>query len=224
MENFVDFLINNDSIEDVWNKIYGSQEKLTAIGLGGHRVDNPNLKETPINQISTLEVLKELAKDCEAVYNFSSFGMNSIYYEEDKRTFYLDDVYTKTSDMNNSYNWSSPLTNDINWNTFYIDDNGTMLVILNIQDGCSDVRTGYYMQIGLLYNSKYWSFITKLANLEESTYKSFSIDDFSFSFNIFDEYGKYDIYNENLNIEIESKYIGDVDDCKQWIKDKKYLE
>ena len=153
--------------------------------------------------------------------------MNGIMQQvhKDNREFYLDDFLTETSDCDNSYNWSSPLTNDINWITFYDDDNETMLVILNIQDGCSDVRTGYYMQIGLLYDYNDWeSFVMKLYNLEEIRYKSFRIDDFFFSFNIFSEYGNYDIDNGNLNIEIESKYIGDIDDCKKWIENKGYLE
>ena len=41
---------------------------------------------------------------------------------------------------------------------------------------------------------------------------------------MFNEGGTFNIYNESLDIDLYDVYVGDYNDCIDYIKNKKYLE
>lgn len=202
--------ITSRQIENIFNKNYKSSSKVCQFGQS---INNPNLNNENLDIISTLDILKDLYNEATNVYNLSKLDMHNL----DGTNFeYLQDYETEHV---NTYNWSAPITNDLDFKVFKINDK--IYLDICVQNGYSDARCGY--QIGFLFefdNLEHW--YECFENID-AKYKSFDIDGFSFDFDIFNEGGTFNVYNESLDIDLYDVYIGDFNDCVNYIENKEYL-
>lgn len=203
--------VNSQDIKTIFNASYRKRSEVTQFG---QVIPNPNLKERP-DMIDTLDILCDLYDEAEVVYDLTAYNMHNL---EGTNFEWLED-YELTA--NNSYNWSSPLTNDIDFRVYKVESH--LFISVAVHNGYSDARCGYMVEFLYKFDTSYspddWAVI--FSELPSSV-NSFSIDDYIFSFDIFGEFGVYNVWhnlaqdNEEYDI-----YIGDYDDCVKWVEERK---
>ena len=205
--------ISTAQFSDLIKDVFCSTDNVRQFGQS---IPNPNNAEQDPTTINTFNMLVEMSE------NMETFDLNSFGMYEDTLIDTLELVYTEVNHIN-TYNWSSPISNHLDFKVFQSDvDEDQYFIVMNVQNGYSDVRTGYNLQIGFSIDCRHfdWCHIfTELNNYMES----FEIKGFYFDFDMFMESGCFRVYNEDLEIDLCDVYIGNFEDCKQWIEDKEYL-
>ena len=212
MQNFQNLEITTKDLSELIKEVFMSSDTVNQFG---QTIPNPNLGDYPQDQINTFNVLTEISENFDT-YNLNQFGMY-----EDSLINQLEETYTEINHIN-TYNWSSPLTNELDFKVFQSDiDCDQYFVIMNVHNGYSDVRTGYNLQIGFFIEQRFFEWHSLFSELN-SYNESFEIDGFCFDFTIFSEYECFNVYNPDLDIDLYDVYIGDYNDCQEWIKNKEY--
>ena len=212
MQNLQNLEISTKELSELIKDVFMSKETVNQFGQA---IKNPNLGDHDQSLINTFNVLIEISENLDT-YNLNKFGMY-----EDTLIDQIEETYTEKNHIN-TYNWSSPLSNDLDFKVFQSDlDEDQYFVVMNVQDGYSDVRTGYNLQIGFYIEQRFFEWIYLFHELNTAM-ECFMIGDFCFDFDIFMEHGCYRVYNEELDLDNYDVYIGDYEDCKQWIENKEY--
>lgn len=204
--------------ELTWNELKtifeASYRKRDKVLQFGQSIDNPNLMERP-ELIDTLDLLSDLYDEAEKVYDLTSFGMHNF---EGTDFEWLEEYEI---DAINTYNWSAPLSNDLDVKIYKVEKN--LFLSVAVQNGWSDIRAGYMVEFLFKFDTSYSSYDWAILLSElPSSRSSFSIEDYSFSFDLFYEHGQYDVWH-NLAADNEEYqiYIGDYDDCQKWVNERK---
>jgi hypothetical protein len=206
--NEVDF---ND-IKTIFQRSYREREKVSQFGQS---IDNPNLRNVKApDLIDTLDLLSDLYSEADKVYDLTSFDMHSLKGTDFE---WLEDY--ETSHIN-TYNWSAPLTNDLDIKVYKVEKD--MFLQVAVHNGWSDARAGYMIEfmfkLDTSFSSDDWAIL--LSDMP-SYCNSFQIDDYYFSFDMFAESGTYNVYKFDGTDEVYDIYIGDYDDCVNWLEERK---
>ena len=200
--------ITETELKTIFEASYRKREKVTQFG---QTINNPNL--TNVNDptlIDTLDLLRELHSEALEVYDMTALNMHDL---EGTELEWIEDL--EEVEHINTYNWSAPLTNHLDIK-IYKDEN-KMYLLTAVQNGYSDVRSGYMIEFLFVIDTKYsnddWAvLLTELF----SSYKSFkNSNGYYFSFNLFNESGKYDSVTKGEQYEYDI-YIGDYEDCEAY--------
>lgn len=204
--------------ELTWNELKtifeASYRKRDKVIQFGQSIDNPNLMERP-ELIDTLDLLSDLYDEADKVYDLTAFGMHDL---EGTDFEWLEEYEINAI---NTYNWSAPLTNDLDFRVYKVEKN--LFLSVAVQNGWSDIRAGYMIEFLFKFDTSYssddWAIL--LSELPSSN-KSFSIDDYSFGFDLFGESGVFNVWH-NLAADNEQYdvCIGDYDDCVNWVNERK---
>ena len=206
------FEISTKDLNELIKEIFMSHDTVNQFG---QNIPNPNLGNHEETLINTFNVIIEISQQIDT-YNLNQFGMY-----EDSLIDLIEENYSEINHVN-TYNWNSPLTNDLDFKIFQCDhDQDQYFVVMNVHNGYSDVRCGYNLQIGFFIEQKYFEWVYLFHELDNSM-GCFMIEDFCFDFDMFMEHGSYRVYNERLDLDNYDVYIGDYNDCKEWIKNKEY--
>ena len=202
--------VNSTDIKTIFNASYRKRSEVTQFGQS---IPNPNLKERP-DLIDTLDLLIDLYDEAIEVYDLTSYNMHCL---EDTNFEWLEDYEVIAE---NTYNWSAPLTNHIDFRVYKVNDD--LFLQIAVHNGWSDIRAGYMIEFLFKFDTNYssedWAVI--LSDLP-SAYKSFEIEDYYFSFDIFAESGVYNVSKLDGTDESWDNYIGNYDDCVKWIEERK---
>jgi hypothetical protein len=201
--------INTLELETIFNAAYRKREFVNQFG---QQIKNPNINNFEDETlIDSLEILKYLSNDCYDCYDLTGFGM---YSNEVYELMELNFGEVEETSHVNTYNWSAPVTNDFDFKTFNSDS--LTIIIVNVQNGYSDVRSGYGLQFMFVFDRvEDWFYL-----FEDIAYNSFNIDCLSFDFSLFSESGVFNVYDFESSEDIEyDVYIGDYSDCKTYAED-----
>lgn len=203
--------VNKEDIKTIFNASYRKRAEVLQFG---QTIANPNLVERP-ELIDTLDVLCDLYDEAEAVFDMTALDMHNLEGTE------LDFLEACEVDHLNTYNWAAPLTNDMDIKVYKTDS--YMFFSVAVQDGYSDARAGYMIEFIFRFDTSYspddWAIL--LSELPSSS-KSFSYDDYVFSFNMLGESGTFDVWHHLAkDNDIYDVYIGDYDDCVSWVNERK---
>lgn len=205
--------INTVQLESLFINKYRTKENVT---LFGQTINNPNLNnfEDP-TLIDTLEILKGLSNESYDTFDLSNLSM----YDETIFPIleYNFGIIEEVAHIN-TYNWSSPLSNDLDFRVLNSETNTILLV--NVHN-FGDPRGNYGLQFMFIFDRvEDWFYLFE--DLE--TYKSFEINGICFDFNMFSEAGVFNVYDSNNDLDLEYDiYIGDFEDCQNWIKENKLV-
>lgn len=212
-------IANEDQFKNIFQAVLRGSEKVKQFG---QIINNPNLdNDNDPTFINTESILLEVFNDfnCEQVINLSTYDWAD--YEDLFDELENSGFETEKHESGNTYNWSAPLTNHLNYRVFKNLESNQAFYMLEVHNGFSDVRTGYPLKFGFLVDlGKYreGSFIELLLE-NESSQAYFNIGDFNFSFDMFNESGMLNVYNDKIGLD-DQIYIGDFEDCKKWVKNQ----
>lgn len=204
--------------ELTWNELKtifeASYRKRAEVIQFGQSIANPNLMERP-ELIDTLDLLSDLYDEAVEVYDLTAFGMHDL---EGTNFEWLEEYEINHI---NTYNWSAPLTNDLDVRVYKVEKN--LFLSVAVQNGWSDIRAGYMIEFLFKFDTSYspddWAIL--LSELPSSN-KSFSYDDYVFSFDMFSEAGTFNVWHHLAkDNDIYDVYIGDYDDCINWVNERK---
>ena len=211
MNNFNE--ISTPELNQIIKDVFCSNDTVNQFG---QTIPNPNVNEQDSTTINTFNMLIEMSE------NMDTFDLNKFGMYKDTLIDEIEETHTEINHIN-TYNWSSPLSNHLDFKVFQSDiDSDQYFIVMNVQNGYSDVRTGYNLQIGFFVDCRHFEWIYLFTELNSYT-ESFEIDGFYFDFNMFMEFGCFNVYNENFDIDLYDVCIGDYSDCKEWIENKEYL-
>lgn len=200
-----------NELKTIFEASYRKRDKVTQFGQS---IENPNLMERP-ELIDTLDLLSDLYDEAVEVYDLTAFGMHDL---EGTNFEWLEEYEI---DAINTYNWSAPLTNDLDVKIYKVEKN--LFLSVAVQNGWSDIRAGYMIEFLFKFDTSYSpdDWVILLSELPSSN-KSFSYDDYVFSFNMLGESGTFDVWHRLAkDNDIYDVYIGDYDDCINWVNERK---
>lgn len=203
--------VNKEDIKTIFNASYRKRAEVIQFG---QTISNPNLLERP-ELIDTLEILCDLYDEAEAAFDVTAFDMHNLDGTE------LELLSGFEVNHINTYNWSAPLSNDMDIKIYKTDL--YMFLAVAVQNGYSDARVGYMIEFIFKFDTSYspddWAIL--LSELPSSN-KSFSYDDYEFSFDMFSESGTFTVWHQLAkDNDIYNEYIGDYDDCINWVNERK---
>lgn len=206
--------ISTNELETIFNSAYRTREEVIQFG---QKIKNPNLRYIEDETLfDTLDLLKSLSNDSYDIFDLTGYNM---YSEEVYDILEYNFGYVEEVAHINTYNWSAPVTNDLDFKVYKTETN-TILEV-NVQNGYSDVRSGYGISFLFIFDYvEDWFYL-----FEDISFKSFELQGYSFDFSLFSESGVYNVYDINNNEHIEyDVYIGDIEDCKEYISNLKKEE
>jgi len=203
--------ITTNELETIFNAVYRKRETVNQFG---QQIKNPNLSNFEDDALfDTLDLLKHLSNESYDTFDLTGFDMysNEVYDILEYNFGCIEEVAHI-----NTYNWSAPVTNDLDFKVYKSDTN-TILEV-NVHNGYSDVRCGYGISFLFIFDLvEDWIYL-----FEDVSYKSFDLEGYSFDFSLFSESGVYSVYDHENNEDVEyDVYIGDLEDCKEYIANLK---
>ena len=212
--------------ENVKNDLcYGSLKK--AI-FGAYDANDRSKKEIlSITELEVAEHFKNYEIDFQDIYNdYNEYDNNKIVDLDD---FFYDDMeydnlYINLKDSNNSYNWNCSAV--FNYDVLEINDIEYVAIKFH---KFGDVRGNYtdYMLLKIDLN-EFYEILSELSCYFDFNFEGNNIN---VDYNIFNESGVYNIYSEDLNIDIYDVYI-DIDNTNedttkasimQYLKENNYI-
>lgn len=206
--------LNATDIATIFNNGLRKSEHVIQFGQS---IPNPNL--TYYNRpdiIDTLHILFDIYDnyDCSKVYDLTGFDMYALDIES------IFDVKEVAHD--NTYNWTSPISNDLDYKVYTNRITKKGFIEVNVQNGYGDVRGGYNIAFlfeftDLVYVDDFGLFQI-LTDMGDAYFSSFTITglegiDVQFTFDMFNEAGRYSVYSPTIDHEDYDVYIGDYQDC-----------
>lgn len=218
MLNFIkgENITSEEQFKNIFETVLRRSETVNQFG---QTIPNPNLKNDDPTLINTEVVLLEVFNEihCDQVINLSAYNWSeyeALFNELENLGF-----ETENHESGNTYNWGSPLTNHLNFRVFKNLENNQAFYMLEVHNGYSDIRGGYPLNFGFLVDLNYTHIEGTFVELfldNEATNGFFGIGEFNFSFDMFSESGCFNIYNDETGFD-DHLYIGDYNDCKEWV-------
>jgi hypothetical protein len=207
--------INGTEIKTIFERSYREREEVSQFGQS---IANPNLRNVDApHLIDTLDLLTDLYNEADKVYDLTAFNMHSL---EGTNFKWLEDY--ETSHIN-TYNWAAPLTNHLDIKVYKVEKD--MFLQVAVHNGWSDARAGYMIEFMFKFDTSFSSDDWAILLSDMPSYcKSFQINDYHFSFDMFAESGTYNVYKFDGTDEVYDIYIGDYDDCVKWLEERKEEE
>lgn len=206
--------VNKEDVKAIFNASYRKRNEVIQFG---QTIENPNLRER-IDLIDTLDILCDLYDEAEVVYDLTAFEMHNLKGTE------LELLEELEVNHINTYNWSAPLTNDLDIKIYKTKSH--MFFSVAVHNGYSDARCGYNIEFLFKFDTSYspddWAL---LLNELPSSNKSFDVDYYVFTFDMFNDYGIYNIWHRlGKDNDVYDFYVGDYDECVKWVEERKEVE
>lgn len=210
METTIEKITSEKTLIETFNNTFRKKENVLQFG---QIIENPN-KVKRLDTIDTLDILigiYNVANNCHLLENNYLHDLEGTPFEFLNRY----EIH-----HGNTYNWSSPVSNDIDFKEYKVED--TIFLGVEVQNGFGDIRGGYSMHL-IFELEGYNDWVDILSELSSDVCPGFYVDNYHFTFDIFKEYGSYDIYNdaEGEECDLCDVYVGDYDDCIEYVKNLK---